>query len=524
MGAERSNEERDRLRSLEHIFEQTEWAVATIHADTHRFELVNPAFARMHGFAVEEMVGRPLEDMCAPESRKEVEERARYAEGQGAYDYESVHVRKDGSRFLARIHVAELKDERERVRSRVVTVQDVTERRRLEADQKSNDDLAAVDRAKDQFIAMLSHELRSPLNVIRLWSQILQRPGRNEEKLREGLEVIDRSSRMQAKLIEDLLDVHRITSGDLRLDLAQVDLAELTRLAVDSMAPLAAEKKLRIDRDLESGVLPIQGDAARLQQVLGNLLGNAIKFTPKEGTIRVALHRIDGRAEVSVTDSGQGILPAELPHLFERFRRAQRSKGPDHGGLGLGLSIAKRLVDLHGGTIAVRSAGTGKGSTFTVFLPLTSAGAVPPILPGRVEADVPVTLEGVLVLVVDDEPDTREAIQRVLEQAGVETVAAGSAEQALDVIRQWPPDVIVSDIGMPGRDGYDFLRTLRALPAARGGRIPAIALTAYVTQEDRDRALRAGFQKHLAKPVESGVLVAAVAALAPNPDPARSPD
>ena len=419
----------------------------------------------------------------------------------------------EAKRSRAEARIAQLERELERAREQL--------RASEERHRQRNESLAAVDRAKDRFIAMLSHELRSPLNVIRLWSQILQRPERSEEKLREGLEVIDRSSRMQAKLIEDLLDIHRITSGDLRLDLAPVDLADLTVVALDSIEPLAAEKELRVDREICSGSVAVQGDSARLQQVLGNLLGNAIKFTPSGGSIRVVLRCEGKRAEVTVSDTGAGILPAELPHLFERFRRLH-SRTATHGGLGLGLSIAKRLVDLHGGTIEVESSGSGRGSTFTVRLPLLAAGGVvPALLPGPAEEQAPASLGGLLVLVVDDEPDTREAIQRALEQTGVETVSAGSTEQALDVIRQWPPDVIVSDIGMPGRDGYDLLRSLRALPASRGGNIPAIALTAYATPEDRDRALRVGFQRHLAKPVESRELVAAVAALARAPGSAQ---
>lgn len=513
----------DHLHKLESLFEHADCAVATVHPDTHVLDLVNPAFARMHGFEVEELAGRPLVNTCAPESLEDALKHTRRALAQDSHDYECVNVRKDGSTFLAQIHVAAVKDERGQVLFRAVTVQDITERKRLESNLQRLDELTAVNRSKDEFIAMLSHELRSPLNVIRLWAQILERPGRSEERLREGLEVIDRSSRMQAKLIEDLLDVHRITTGDLRLELAEIDLSDLTRSVVDSMAPSAAEKQIRIVREIEPEFVPVHGDSGRLQQVLANLFGNAVKFTPKGGEIRVVLRRADAHAEVSVRDTGQGIRPEELPHLFERFRRSQPRRGSGHSGLGLGLSIAKRLVDLHGGTIVAHSSGAGTGATFTVAIPLLSANAMrPAVVAGASGKESPVSLVGVVVLVVDDEPDTREAVQRVLEHAGVQTLAAGSVDQALDVIRQKLPDVIVSDIGMPGRDGYDFVRSIRALPEARGGRIPAIALTAYVTSEDRERALGEGFQKHLSKPVESRELIAAVASLAPKRSERRS--
>jgi len=510
---------RDYLKKWEYIFNHAHWAVATEHPETGALELINPAFAEMHGYTVAELIGRPLSDTVAPESQKHLLEHARQAHEQGDYVYESIHIRKDNTRFVALTHVTALKDESGNVLYRAATFQDITERKRLEEDlRKRNEELAAADKAKNQFIAVLSHELRSPLNIIRLWSQILQRPGRSEVNLRKGLDIIERSSKAQAQLIEDLLDVHRISSGSVRLTLAEVDLVEITCSVVDSMSPEAAEKEIHLDREIEHSPVTVSGDSTRLHQVLGNLLGNAIKFTPRGGEIRVTLRCRGARAELSVSDTGQGITAAAVPHIFERFRQPD-PLGP---GLGLGLSISKRLVELHGGTISVHSPGAGKGATFTVSLPLLALDpARPPVLAGVAAEERSVTLDGRLVLVVDDELDARELLREVLEAAGARTVGVASAEEALAAILQQPPDVIVSDIGMPGRDGYDLVRSIRALPAARG-RIPAIALTAYVASEDRARALSAGFQTHMAKPVEAPELIAAIAALTPEHERRRA--
>lgn len=388
-----------------------------------------------------------------------------------------------------------------------------------EAADAANDDLAASDTAKDHFLAVLSHELRSPLNVIRLWSQILQAPGCSADNLRKGLDVIDRSTKAQTQLVDDLLDVHRITSGKLRLELAEVELAEIIRAAVDSMALAAREKQIQIERDSAPAPVLISGDPARLQQVLGNLLGNAIKFTPNGGAIRVALHRTNKRAEIRVSDTGQGISVARLGHIFERFRQADPLTSRSQGGLGLGLAIAKQLVELHGGSLTADSPGEGAGATFTVSLPLAQRNTTASRAPVLAAEENPSSLGGVLVLVVEDDPDAREAVRLVLEYAGAETMVVGSTDEALDAFGRRQPDLILSDIGLPGRDGYSLVRAIRALPSGRGGRVPAIALTAYAASEDRERALSAGFQTHLAKPVESARLIAAVAALVPQTPP-----
>jgi two-component system CheB/CheR fusion protein len=510
---------RDYLRKWEHMFDHAGWAVATTHPDTGALELVNPAFAQMHGYTVAELIGRPLSSMIAPESHADVPQEVRLGKPQGDYVYESAHVRKDGTTLLVLTHVTVLKDDTGRVLYRAATFQDITERKRLEKEvRERNETLAAADAAKNNFIAVLSHELRSPLNVIHLWSQILQQPGRGPDDLRKGLDIIAHGCKAQSQLIEDLLDVHRITSGMVRLALAQVDLGEITRLVVDSLAPIATEKGIVLDdQGIDRAPVVVAGDSARLQQVLRNVLGNALKFTPNGGKVRVTLRRNGKSAELSVSDTGRGMTTESLSRLFEPFRNAHPVTMPNQGGLGLGLSIAKNLVDLHGGLISSASPGPGKGSTFTVVLPLLSAEEMhAPVLERSKAQGQSMSLNGICVLVVENEGNAREAIRRVLEGAGAQTVQAASAKEALAAMQRRLPDVIVSDIGMPGQDGNDLLRSIRALPAEQGGRIPAIALTAYVTSEDRARTLSAGFQAHIAKPADANEIIAAVATHAPS--------
>ena len=418
-------------------------------------------------------------------------------------------------------------------------IRDITQRKRLESDlARRNEDLASADDAMNNFLAVLSHELRSPLNILLLWSQIIRRPGVDAETLRKGLDIIESSTKAQAQLIEDLLDVHRISSGKVRLELCEVDLALILSTVIDSMAPSASEKGLALEREIELAPAPVSGDPARLEQVIRNLLGNAIKFTPKGGRIRVALRRKDAQVELRLSDTGEGISAAALPHIFERFRQADPLSSHSNTGLGLGLAIARQLVELHGGAISAESPGKGAGATFRVALPLLMAESVPRaprVLAKPSAAPASVSLAGALVLVVDDEPETREAVQRVLEEAGAETNGVGSTDEALESLQLQQPDVVLSDIGMPGRDGYEFVRALRALPANRGGKLPVLALTAYARTEDRARALAEGFDGHLSKPVESDKLVAALAALLaqkaagakrtkPKSEPGKKPD
>ncbi len=376
--------------------------------------------------------------------------------------------------------------------------------------------LADANRAKDEFLATLSHELRTPLNAVVGWSQMLLNGRLDAVAARRALEVIDRSARAQVALINDALDVSRIISGKLRIDVRHMDVADCLDAALDSARPAAEAKGIEIVRTVDGPAI-IAGDPDRIQQVLWNLLSNAIKFTPKGGRVEVIVRRDEAEVRIQVRDNGIGLAADALPHLFERFWQADRSPGRQHTGLGLGLAIVRHLVELHGGQVRAESAGEGQGTTVTVTIPVRAAdraeGAAFPH-----EADTVTrqrgALTGVRVLVVEDQPDARELLERMLRDAGAETHAAASAQEGLHLVHTWRPHVVLSDIGMPGGDGYEMLRRVRALPADRGGLTPAIALTAYGTEQDRLRAREAGFDQHLTKPVTPTLVTNAVAELA----------
>jgi signal transduction histidine kinase/ActR/RegA family two-component response regulator len=385
-----------------------------------------------------------------------------------------------------------------------------------------------ISRMKDEFLATLSHELRTPLNAILGWTQILQRDPADAEGVVEGLEVIERNARVQTQIIEDLLDMSRIINGKVSLAIEPVDLASVLRTALETVRPAADAKQIRIDTDYDPPVSTVNGDANRLLQVFWNLLSNAVKFTPRGGRIRVILDRTDSLLRVRVIDSGEGIDPRFLPHVFDRFRQADSSTTRRHGGLGLGLSIVRQLTELHGGTVAAASDGPGRGSTFIVFIPpaalgvghektaaIFNEGARTPKAPTPDRA----SLAGIRVLVVDDEPDARGMLRRALEDCNAVVVTASSAAEAFDRLKIDRPDVMVSDIGMPGEDGYALIHRVRDLPPDHGGTTPAIALTAYARADDRTRAIQAGYQKHLSKPVEPPELVAIIASLAGTATP-----
>ena len=380
-------------------------------------------------------------------------------------------------------------------------------------------------RMKDEFLSTLSHELRTPLHAILGWSQVLARQGNTD--IGKGLEVIQRNARAQTQIIDDLLDMSRIVSGKVRLDVQRVDIAAVARLAVDTVRPAADAKGVKLQAVLDPLAGPVNGDPSRLQQILWNLLSNAVKFTPRGGRVQMLLERVNSHLELSVIDSGQGITPDFLPHVFDRFSQADASNTRQHAGLGLGLAIVKQLVELHGGSVRAKSAGAGQGATFSIELPLSSVSGEAddaldrrhPSRPEVADRDVPdqasrfADFSGLKILVVDDEADARSLMRRLFEDCRATVVEASSAAEALSLLRSARPDVLVSDIGMPGESGYMLIRRIRALSAEAGGATPAVALTAYARTEDRTQAILAGFQHHVAKPVEPAELIAMVASL-----------
>jgi signal transduction histidine kinase/CheY-like chemotaxis protein len=400
--------------------------------------------------------------------------------------------------------------------------------RLLEAERAARSEVERVSLLKDEFLATLSHELRTPLNAVLGWSKILLSRIPGDSEIRRGVETIARNAHAQSQLIEDLLDMNAIVSGKIRLDVQRIELAPVVVAAVDAVRPSAEAKGLVLRTTIDPNTAPVLGDPNRLQQVVWNLLTNAVKFTPKGGKIDVIVQRVNSHAEITVQDHGIGVTPEFLPHLFERFRQADSSTTRTYGGLGLGLSIVKQLVELHGGVIHAESEGPGKGATFVVSLPLRAVrvggpatGEHPTSGRGGVGAGLAVgafevSLAGIVALVVDDGADARELVKAVLVGAGATVLLAASAEEGLALAKAHRPDVIVSDIGMPGRDGYQFIRDVRGLGVAEGGRVPAIALTAFARSEDRTRAMLAGYQVHMAKPIEPHELLATIKSLTNN--------
>jgi signal transduction histidine kinase/CheY-like chemotaxis protein len=382
-------------------------------------------------------------------------------------------------------------------------------------------DAANASRLKDEFLATISHELRTPLTPILAWVRFLRTAKLDDAAMTRGLEAIERSARSQAQLVEELLDVSRIITGRLRLNVRPTRLLAVVTEAVEAMASTAQAKNIQVQTILDPRTGMVSGDPDRLQQVMWNLLSNAIKFTEKGGRVTVRVERVNSHVEIVVQDNGPGIPPDAFPHLFERFWQADRSTTRVHGGMGLGLAIVRHLVELHGGSVRAENVVEGHGAVFTVRLPLM------PITPEAIAEDrrhpaahedfaVPPAerLDGIRILVVDDERDTCDVFAVIFEAAGAETRTAVTAGDALDILAEWPADVLVSDIGMPGMDGYQLMREVRARGPEQGGRVLAVALTAYARSEDRRRALSAGYHTHLAKPVDPDELVAVIASLA----------
>jgi signal transduction histidine kinase/ActR/RegA family two-component response regulator len=392
--------------------------------------------------------------------------------------------------------------------------------RLLDRERGARAEAEAANRIKDEFLSTLSHELRTPLASILGWANLLRAPDAGAPITKQGLEVIERNAQNQKQLIDDLLDVSRIITGQLRLDVRQVDLTKIVADAVEVVGPAADAKNIQISCVWDSTLVSVSGDAGRLQQVVWNLLINAVKFTPEGGRINVAIASVGHNVLVKISDTGHGITSEFLPHVFDRFRQADGTTTRNHGGLGLGLAIVRHLVEAHGGTVTAESAGLGQGAVFCISLPLPSARAsegdgepARRFEAGRRNGTAD-SLRGVRVLVVDDDTDARQMISAVLKRSGAEVKACGSAGEALTELPEWRPDVLMSDIGMPFEDGYDLIHKVRELSDECGGRVPAAAITAYAREEDRKRAIAEGYQMHVAKPASSEELVAAVVTLA----------
>jgi signal transduction histidine kinase len=396
------------------------------------------------------------------------------------------------------------------------------EQRRREAE-AARAEAEAANRAKDEFLATLSHELRTPLNAIVGWLHVLRSDRIDDATRRRGLDTIDRNVRAQAQLIDDLLDMSRIVTGRLRLELTLIDIEPVVRGAVEAFMPAAQAKGIRLDAVVDREVGAVRGDADRLQQIVSNLLSNALKFTPADGRVTVAASRAGTHIEVAVRDTGIGIPPDFLPHVFDRFRQADASTTRAHTGLGLGLTIARQLAELHGGSLRAESPGVGGGATFTLVLPGGRADRRGAAVGETLGAPAPSarTLAGVSALVVDDDRDARELLATILRAAGADVTAVGSAPEALTTFTDARPDVLVADIAMPGEDGRSLIRRVRALPPERGGAVPALALTAYARGEDLEQSLAAGFHSHLTKPLDPDELIREIARLVRRAPPSR---
>jgi PAS domain S-box-containing protein len=529
----RRSEERFRLL-IEGV---REYAIFMLDANG-RIVTWNVGAERIKGYAARDIIGQHFSVFYPQDARESgwPEHELQVAAEKGSFVDTGWRVRKDGTTFWANVTITALRDDSGRLLGYAKLTRDLTESKRVEAIEFANQQreemldaersarMAAqrATRVKDEFLATLSHELRTPLSAILGWTQLLLKgeSPKGPDQQKRAIEVIDRNARAQVQLIDDLLDMSRIMTGKLRLELHQISFASVVEAAVDSAQPSADAKGIRLKAMLGASQDIVSADSARLQQVVWNLLTNAIKFTPKGGQVHVLLQRVNSHLELSVSDTGIGIPPNYLPHVFDRFSQKDSSTTRAFGGLGLGLAICKQLVELHGGSIRAASQGEGKGATFSVLLPLSimqlqdeSSPRIHPTAetqPGEI-LSLP-RLEGVHVFSVDDEPDARELLRTVLEGQGAKVTSFGSAHEALAALKTTKPTVLICDVGMPKTDGYQLIRTVRA-EETRSERIPALALTAFARAEDRKRSLVAGYQAHLAKPFDVGELILVVADL-----------
>jgi PAS domain S-box-containing protein len=480
----------------------------------------NAGAQRLKGYTPEEIIGKHFSiffekaDVANKKPQRELE----IASIEGRVEDEGWRVRKDGTRFWANAVITALHDDKGKLRGFAKVTRDMTGRRKAEdllrdqaaqlekRVQERTMELEKANRMKDEFIATLSHELRTPITSITGWVQMLQDGSLTPTQQRKALEVIDRNLATQAQLIDDLLNVSRIVAGKLQIDLQSVYPAPLVEEAIDSLLPTANAKGMKLTRDLDSRIGPMQIDPPRFHQIIWNLLSNALKFTPKKGHIHVSLKRINSSALLQVSDSGEGIDSEFLPYVFDRFQQADASYSRKHGGLGVGLTIVKYLVELHGGTVSAESAGIGKGSTFSVVLPIPALTSKGTSAAKHLSEGDKAVVKNKRILIVEDEADTREMLEHALKQRGAKPIGVESAKQAFRLLEEKSFDLVISDIGMPDVDGYTFVRKMRAMKSPLR-KIPAIALTAYAGEEDRKLSTEAGFNAHIPKPITLTELV-----------------
>lgn len=486
--------------------------------EQERYVFVNRPYAGYYGRRPEDIVGRYVREVVGEQAYAELRPRLLGVLGEGS---DAIWERAEGAKhFQFRATIA--RDDDGHAHGLLIVGTDITKRKLTEVElERAKRDAEAASRAKEDFLAVLSHELRTPLSAVYGWARMLRSGKLQAEAAEQALDVIVRNAEAQVRLIDDLLDVSRIVAGKMRLDVRPVDLEAVIRAAVDAVRPAADSKEIRLQCVLDPRAVGISGDPDRLQQVVWNLLINAVKFTPKRGRVQVHLQRTNSHVEIVVSDTGQGISEEQLPHLFERFQQADSTSTRSHTGLGLGLALVRHLVELHGGKVTAQSPGEGHGATFTVELPVAivhreqerEARVHPTARAALLSAAGP-SLRGLRVLVVDDDRDSRDLVHTILVGLGAEARECASASEGLRVVQEWRPDVLISDIEMPGEDGYTFIRKVRALDFTKGGKTPALALTAYGSLEDRLRTLSSGYSMHVPKPVdpaELGVILASLA-------------
>jgi len=509
------------------LFEAARDGILILNASTEKIIDVNPFMTELLGYSRNEILGKELWKIGFFRDKQASRNALQELRANGYVRYEDLPLRSIDGKLKDVEFVSNVYEEND---AQVIqcNIRDISQRKLAEKErgqllERAQSARVEADKAndvKDQFLALLSHELRTPLTSILGWSQMLTDVDLDDEASRRALEIIVRNARAQRQLIDDLLDISRIITGKLRLDVQPVEIAPIIEAVIDSLRPAANAKSISLQITLDPRTSSISGDPDRLQQMVWNLLTNAIKFTAKGGSVAVWLGRIESHVEITVQDTGQGIAPELLPHVFDRFRQSDSSSTRRHGGLGLGLSIVRQLAELHGGTVTAQSPGEGKGTTFKVTLPLISVHQlnrteiVGPPNEGLKLIEAPPSLDNLRVLVVDDEPDARQLVAAVLTGRGAEVISVGSGVEALEEIYRGQFDVLVSDIGMPQMDGYALISKIRQLPAGRGGRIPAAALTAYAGIEDGMRLLSAGYQMHIPKPVEPAELAIVVGSIA----------